>query len=135
LHPSIFYETDIKQLTEFINPPKNVKLSSRKISYELKDTNLLISYSSTVIEEALLNKIPVLLYDKWERYCHYTCHNLDLNPFIANTLYYATKPESVSKNLNELLDVQKNNNLDWSYYHKISDDYDNFETYLNHCLY
>ena len=36
----------------------------------LKKTNLLISYSSTVIEEALVNQIPVLLYGSQSRYKH-----------------------------------------------------------------
>ena len=36
----------------------------------MKKTNLLISYSSTVIEEALINQIPVLLYGSQSRYKH-----------------------------------------------------------------
>jgi hypothetical protein len=37
----------------------------------LSAADLLISYSSTTIDEALINKIPVLLYDKWNRYNHF----------------------------------------------------------------
>lgn len=37
----------------------------------LAATDFLISYSSTTIDEALSNRIPVLLYDKWDRYNHY----------------------------------------------------------------
>ena len=37
----------------------------------LAATDFLISYSSTTIDEALINRIPVLLYDKWNRYNHY----------------------------------------------------------------
>ena len=37
----------------------------------LETTDVLISYSSTTIDEALINRIPVLLYDKWNRYNHF----------------------------------------------------------------
>lgn len=40
------------------------------LSDSLSDCDLLVSYSSTVIEEALNNKIPVLLYSSDDRYCH-----------------------------------------------------------------
>jgi len=40
-------------------------------SEALSATDLLVSYSSTAIDEALLNGIPVLLYDRWNRYNHY----------------------------------------------------------------
>jgi len=37
----------------------------------LAATDLLVSYSSTAIDEALANDIPVLLYDPWRRYDHF----------------------------------------------------------------
>ena len=37
----------------------------------LAATDILISYSSTAIDEALINRIPVMLYDKWCRYNHF----------------------------------------------------------------
>ncbi|MBI5888768.1 MAG: hypothetical protein HZB82_08685 [Deltaproteobacteria bacterium] len=40
-------------------------------SEALSATDVLISYSSTAIDEALMNKIPVLLYDRWSRYNHF----------------------------------------------------------------
>ncbi|OGS72402.1 MAG: hypothetical protein A3F91_02005 [Flavobacteria bacterium RIFCSPLOWO2_12_FULL_35_11] len=42
-----------------------------QFSEVLAATDFLISYSSTTIDEALINRIPVLLYDKWNRYNHY----------------------------------------------------------------
>jgi hypothetical protein len=41
-------------------------------SEALAASDILISYSSTAIDEALINGIPVLLYDKWNRYNHFT---------------------------------------------------------------
>lgn len=37
----------------------------------LAATDILVSYSSTTIDEALMSSIPVLLYDKWNRYNHF----------------------------------------------------------------
>jgi hypothetical protein len=61
------------------------KLMSRSVSFNiviksdgsfldiLKETDLLISFSSTTIEEALNNKIPVLQYGGNGRYAHLSC--------------------------------------------------------------
>jgi len=40
-------------------------------SQALAMADLVVSYSSTAIDEALINKVPVLLYDKWKRYNHF----------------------------------------------------------------
>ncbi|MBN2057340.1 MAG: hypothetical protein JW782_00900 [Candidatus Saganbacteria bacterium] len=45
--------------------------SSGPFSDILAATDILLSYSSTAIDEALLNRIPVVLYDKWARYNHF----------------------------------------------------------------
>lgn len=37
----------------------------------LAATDLLVSYSSTAIDEALLERVPVVLWDKWARYNHF----------------------------------------------------------------
>lgn len=36
----------------------------------LAAADLMVSYSSTAIDEALINRVPVLLFDKWARYNH-----------------------------------------------------------------
>jgi len=37
----------------------------------LAATDVLVSYSSTALDEALLNERPVILFDKWSRYNHF----------------------------------------------------------------
>jgi len=37
----------------------------------LAATDILVSYSSTALDEALLNERPVILFDKWARYNHF----------------------------------------------------------------
>ncbi len=43
----------------------------------LSATDLLVSYSSTAIDEALCSRIPVLLWDRWARYNHFGTRPFD----------------------------------------------------------
>ena len=59
--------------------------------------DLLISYSSTTIEEAILNKVPVLLYDPHGKYCHVKDAQ-PLNPFLEpriDSCYYVSTEEHI----------------------------------------
>ncbi|MBW8000478.1 MAG: hypothetical protein FVQ80_00455 [Planctomycetes bacterium] len=60
----------------------------------LKIADLLVSYSSTTIEEALQNKIPVLQYDPQGKYCHIKGELLrsDAQPKI-NSCYFVDSEE------------------------------------------
>ncbi len=84
----------------------------------LAATDFLISYSSTTIDEALINGIPVLLYDKWNRYNHYktdvfendgspafcpVCYVNDTNK-LGNALEFMTKK---SMNMIENADLDR----------------------------
>ncbi len=133
LHKSFFYEADINQIKQLISPPKNVKFSCKDISKELFDTDLLISYSSTVIEEALINRIPVLLYDKWKRYCHYPCINLDKNDFAADTLYYTTSSTTIKRYYKKIIDNSQKKAVNWSKY-QLNKGVEHFNAYLDRAL-
>ena len=51
--------------------PNNVVIeTTRRFDEVLAETDLLISFSSTTIEEALVNEVPVLLYGGKGRYAH-----------------------------------------------------------------
>lgn len=70
-HPTLknsMLTDDIKKLLQIKS--RNVIISKDSFIKNLKNTLLLISYSSTVIEEALLSDIPVAIYDRWNRYNH-----------------------------------------------------------------
>lgn len=71
----------------------------------LSITNMLISYSSTTIEEALQNKVPVLLYDKQGKYCHIPCPVL--SPYIRpeiSSCYYVDSEDNLPWALNWLVE-------------------------------
>ena len=64
-HPSVNHcFQDLK------NTFKNLEFSKKKIDKVLKEVFVTISYSSTVIEDSLYSKKPVILFDRWKRYKH-----------------------------------------------------------------
>lgn len=70
LHPG--FDLTNEELSLFL-PKSDKYIVNKSGQFEniLSAADLLISYSSTTIDEALINKIPVLLYDKWNRYNHF----------------------------------------------------------------
>jgi hypothetical protein len=82
-------------------------------------SDLLLSYGSAAIEEALQNKIPVLQYDFDGKYCHIpaTQFNRDQKPQL-DSCYYADCEENLAMGLTWLmenhLDNDKENDVDWA---------------------
>ena len=64
-------------------------------------SDLLISYSSTTIEEALQNHIPVLQYDSDGKYCHIPAQKLHINKNNkVSPIYYAANKDELEYALN-----------------------------------
>jgi len=59
----------------------------------------LISYSSTCIEEALANGMPVILYDKWRRYKHFPLEEAVTDSFHLkdSPVTYVTSPDGLKQ--------------------------------------
>ena len=70
VHPG-FYLNNEEIKTFLPKSDKYIIHRQRSFSQVLGATDILISYSSTAVDEALINRIPVLLYDKWNRYNHF----------------------------------------------------------------
>ena len=93
------YELTHSSLFSLLSPlPENVVFeTSRKIDEVLAETDLLISFSSTIIEEALVNEVPVLLYGGNGRYAH-----IPVEPFstknnnIFNPVSFVNSKENLS---------------------------------------
>ena len=49
---------------------KNLEFTEQKIDRVLKNAFVTISLSSTAIEDSLYSGIPVILFDRWQRYKH-----------------------------------------------------------------
>jgi hypothetical protein len=60
----------------------------------LSAADLLISYSSTCIEEAIQNNIPVILFDKWSRYNHFNLPETKAAGSLTRSpAYYISRPD------------------------------------------
>jgi hypothetical protein len=91
LHPaSQLSEADLRLLL----PPCDRLTVLREVPFEelLSAADVVVSFSSTIIEEALTNRLPVVLYDRWQRYRH--LHNAAAcsapGPWPACPAYYCT---------------------------------------------
>jgi len=59
-------------------------------------SDLLVSYSSTTIEEALQNRVPVLQYDPDDKYCHIPAQKICKdNNIKVSPIYFAGKKEDL----------------------------------------
>lgn len=92
---------------------KNLMFSKKKIEILFKKSYATITFSSSVIEDSLNSKIPVILLDQWKRYVH--C-NAETNVCIKNKpVYYINKFSDLEKCLKNLRTESKINFSDYIY--------------------
>ena len=137
LHP-IFYENLTKKgLSQLLPGAGSYIISDRTLEEELSVADLVISFSSTVIEEAIINKIPVMLYDKWGRYKH--CKALDLKDelFKPFPLYYINSRKDLEKNVGAIITKGLSSQIsrdEWDCFSFPEEVKQNYYYYLNRCL-
>lgn len=86
-----------------------------KFSDVLSVADLVISYSSTCIEEALQKEIPVVLFDKWKRYNHFGILSENFDDKIKKQpVYYIDSMETLSMKLNKIVGIFRNQKLNES---------------------
>ena len=90
---------------------KKLNFTNISIDEALKISQVTISYSSTVIEDSLYSKIPVILFDQWKRYIH--CDS-QKNPSLFNcAVYYTTNKSDL---LQAIDTVKKSKNINFDDY-------------------
>jgi len=91
-----------------------------KFSDYLSNSDFLISYSSTTIEEALINRKPVLLYNPKGHYFHIRGQLLDENkfPIALSTVYNVKSKKKLAFIINWLRSnhIKKKQKLNWDQY-------------------
>jgi len=80
---------DIKTLVPFSD--KVILMAEGSFSETLGMADLLVSYSSTTIEEALQNRVPVLLYGGGGRYQHVSGREIRAGDDVALSAVYHVK--------------------------------------------
>lgn len=109
VHPSF---RDIFKKNEKYFP--SISFSYQKISKVINNASCVISYSSTVIEDALNNKIPVILFDKVDRYKHCDSLNLEMNYYEPYPVYYVKTGSTLVNNIKSIIDKKNVEITDWS---------------------
>lgn len=97
--------------------------------------DLLINFSSTVIEDALQNYIPVLLYDKQKRYKHIESQDLiaNIKPKVS-AVYYLNDSSFLKNGLQWIVDNHLKKNISKSIFNKYvfkENYYDNFVEFIS----
>lgn len=80
-------------------------ISEGPFSDLLSIADLVISYSSTCIEEAIVNNLPVILFDQWNRYNHFNLQVWsDDEKFSRQPAYYVNDAKDLPKSIRQVLD-------------------------------
>ena len=103
LHPIV---SDLKK--DFEIKFKNLSFSNNKIDDLIKNSFACISYSSTVIEDSLCSKKPVILFDKWKRYKH--CNACTKPNKINEPIYYTDNLKKLEQSINS---IKKSKNINF----------------------
>ena len=81
----------------------NLVFKNNIIDKVLNKSFALISFSSTAIEDALVNNRYVILFDQWKRYIHFKPRSYEEK----NIIYYVNSKEELSNVLEELREKKK----------------------------
>jgi hypothetical protein len=95
-----------EEIYKLLPVPANVSVSdSGTFEDVLAVADLLLSFSSTAVQEALVNFIPVLLYDKWNRYNHLDAAGIEgPTPAKIAAAYYLHEKDRLSGSIRWILD-------------------------------
>jgi hypothetical protein len=109
LHPSSeFSEADMQSFLP--DSDRLLVLHREPFDQVLSASDVLVSYGSTTIEEAILNRIPVIQYDRWAHYCHldaFDCNRGEPGDWEVDAVYYVSHAERLARVLKHALDYAK----------------------------
>lgn len=137
VHPG-FYLTN-EEIRMLLPRSRNYRIHREgSFSDVLAATDILLSYSSTAIDEALINRVPVILYDKWKRYNHFRTGVFDCpeSPDIFPVCYVneARKLNDAILYMTEKVENTKKEDMDVSRYSYNENFSDNFFSFVSDCL-
>lgn len=99
LHPSAELSGD--RMCHLLPPSDRMSILQKEpFADVLAVSDLLVSYTSTVIEEAIQERIPVVLFDKWKRFSFFDafdCSLTDPGQWRADVGYYVDNPALLSR--------------------------------------
>jgi hypothetical protein len=111
IHPGDAITKD--EIYKLLPVPSNISVSdSGSFESVLAAADLLLSFSSTAVQEALINYIPILLYDKWNRYNHLDAPVVEADgPTGIAAAYYVHKKEHLAGCTRWILDQHSSKDI------------------------
>jgi len=101
LHPMISHSiNDLKNLFKYL------VFSNNQLSKIIDKVLITVSFSSTVIEDSIVSRVPVILFDRWKRYKH--CKAQENPNMKGSAIYYVND----YKNLLYAINTIRNSNKD-----------------------
>ena len=79
----------------------NLLFTNKPVDNLFQKCFVTISYSSSVIEDSLNSRVPVILFDQWKRYMH--CKS---NLTERNAIYYINTYDSLCESVDKILRVK-----------------------------
>jgi hypothetical protein len=134
-----FRETDtlkLRELEELLPKEDCYQIFTDKTFFDyITHSDFLISYSSTTIEESLINKKPVILYNPKNHYMHIRGTILEekQNKINLNTIYNINNKKDLAWSLNWLKThhADRNKRLNWDKYTFNLDSSDTYKKLIN----
>jgi hypothetical protein len=110
IHPGKAFSKN--EILTILPPPENITVNdSGPFEDILAVADLVLSFSSTSILESLMNHIPVLLYDKWNRYNALSACRMDgSGQQQVSSVYYAHETKNLSPSIRKILADHGNGN-------------------------
>lgn len=106
-------ELNKKVLAELLQFPDNVTVSDNSSSFEqeLVEADMLVASMSTTIEQALQNRIPVLLYGYTDRYQHLPASRTVPSKTARSAIYVASNATEFALLTNAIIEAHHNHPL------------------------
>ena len=102
------HPTEFKNINNLKRIFTNLIFTDEKNSSLFKKVNILISFSSSIIEDSLNSNVPVILFDQWNRYNH--CDQAEKDFLKKNSaLYYINNKSNLIKCIQTINDSNKFN--------------------------
>jgi hypothetical protein len=99
LHPSESY--NLPDLSKIF---KNINFSNLSLDKLLKKSSVTLSFSSTVIEDSLNSRVPVILFDRWNRYKHFEVSKYRGKKF---PIFYINNKNKLLNCINQIMKTSK----------------------------
>ena len=111
----------LKDFKELINENEFCKVFYEgDFSDFLATSDIMISYSSTTIDEALYNRVPIILYDPDSKYSHIKALKINKNDDdLKDGIFYCSQLDHLDFTVEKILDNKeklKKNDLVWNKY-------------------